>query len=445
MRNCFLFTTILLLTLGMASCDDDNSSSPATSTPESSLCERTGGVPDGDGCACNGVKCTSAKWCGSNGKCDGGTTMTSDLLCIATGGEVRGNRCACGGTECAQGVLCSLLSKECSQNAAPSVSFADLCAFTGGTMQDGHCRCGETICTGQALCAKDGTCSVEAGEAHGTSCTNDENDVGQLRTCTAEGCTTAPCTLDDGTKVSCDGNACGTCRNYVSSCQNNADGAGVVSMCRAGRIQELYTCEGGLSCLKKDCTETGCVGEIWCGECHDGDFVCKNGNVPPDTSLKTDLKDPDNYPKIKVPQGTIVGMRDKCIDGKWVHLALDDPENCYFGYLKDDKEEYPHIDVNGKTIVMVWNYNSYGQEQTKYSLAACSDDGVHCGECAYSFSYCSLMTEYTCHDGKLLEQPCNYVNGTNPGCNSGNACYPASTAAYCSGTQCQNCKSICNW
>ena len=309
-------------------------------------------------------------------------------------------------------------------------------------MDGDYCKCGDETCEKDKLCASDGKCSKEVSPVEYIFCTNDNNFHGQLQECNGSECTTKPC-LDEetGNPVSCNGNVCGKCLDYVSSCENNEEGNGVVYMCQGGQKQPLYTCSEGVSCLKKDCTETGCAGETWCGECHEGEFVCKNGNVPENTRLETN----DGF--IDVPVGTIIGMRSKCIDGKWKQLALDDRENCYYGYLNSaESDKYPQITVNGKQIVTVWSYNSNGLVSDRYSLAACAEDGVNCGECSYSFSYCSNQKYYTCNNGKVLELTCEYSDSNgNTGCYSGNSCYKASTAGYCKGTSCQNCKSICNW
>jgi hypothetical protein len=303
-------------------------------------------------------------------------------------------------------------------------------------------------CGAGVLCnTVNGKCATEPAPVVAANCTNNEDGVGQLRICDGGNCTTKPCALEDGTQVSCkgDGSACGDCLDYVSSCENNEDGVGVVSICRGGQKSQLFECDGGHSCLKKDCADTGCANEVLCGECHEGEFVCKNGNVPENTRLETY----DGF--IDVPAGTITGMRSKCIDGQWTKLALDNPENCYFGYLNSNKNsedfaKYPQITVNTRQIVTVWNYDSNGLDSTKYSLAACADDGVNCGECAYSFSYCSGDKWYSCNEGRVLPLPCQYSdNNGNVGCYAGNSCYGYSTDGYCKGTACQNCKSICNW
>ena len=444
MNHKWLLGIIIGSCLGIIACDED--STPSDTGNSLNLCEKTGGTLDGSNCICGGETCQDAKWCAPNGKCSTDTEITSDMLCVLSGGQAKNNKCVCDGVECDDGVLCNLNTKKCPQSQPAQVTFADLCIHSGGTMLEDKCKCGDETCETNKICDSEGKCSNNVTPDLNTTCTNDEDYVGWLNKCTGSDCQKIKCEIDvDGQKipVSCKGNQCGECHDYVSSCENNEDGNGVVSMCRGGQKNVLFECNDGNSCLKKDCAENGCANEILCGECHDGKFICKNGNVPENTKL-------EGYENIiDVPAGTITGMRSKCIDGKWTSLALDDRENCFFGYLdaktSEDFAKYPQITVNDNQIVTVWNYSSNGQVANKYSLAACSEDGENCGECAYSFSYCSGQKWYTCNKGKVLEMPCQNSDNGFVGCYSSNSCYQNSTESYCKGTSCQNCKSICNW
>ena len=447
MKKSLFAATFLLASLGVWACDDDDSSSGSTAiAPQTfdALCESSGGTFANSRCVCAGVTCDSGDLCNADTKAcpihvDPDQFKTA---CTESGGTPDGSVCTCDGKRCAAWQLC--VSNKCPEPAKPA--FSQLCSYSGGVMSGSLCRCDGEDCEDGMLCnTQNGKCPNRPVSPGESGCTNDANGVGQLRTCTADGCTTQPCELDDGTKVSCRGNACGTCLNYVSSCENGADGNGIVYMCRDGQKKPLYTCSDGVSCLNIDCADTGCIGVEWCGECHEGDFVCKNGNVPENTKLAT-------YDSIvNVPAGTITGMRSKCVDGKWKQLALDDPENCYYGYLNsrqgtEDFAKYPQITVNGRQIVSVWNYDSSGLVSTQYSLAACAENGVDCGECAYSFSYCSNQKWYTCNNGRVLELACqNTDQHGNAGCATANSCYAYSTESYCKGDSCQNCKAICNW
>ncbi len=265
-------------------------------------------------------------------------------------------------------------------------------------------------------------------------CRNNADFIGEILTCNG----TKFEKTDDCEGTSCDGDKCGECVNYTRKCINSEDVAsedfrrGSIYICKEGKWDMRYSCDNSCDYDKIDGGD--------CGECMNGDFKCENGNVPEDTKLF-------NYDGsvTTVPAGFITGFRSQCVDGKWKKLALDDPENCYFGHLQSE-DDLPYARINGRDIISVYLYDSNGSSTNrKYKLAMCKDD-VNCGECLYSFSYCSNTTFATCYKGEVMTQTCGYSDSNgNSGCYTANSCYRASTANYCNGTQCQNCKAICNW
>jgi hypothetical protein len=226
--------------------------------------------------------------------------------------------------------------------------------------------------------------------------------------------------------------------NYTRKCINSEDVAsedfrrGSVYICKEGKWDMRYSCDNSCDPYKIDGGD--------CGECMNGDFKCENGNVPEDTTLF-------NYDgsTMTVPKGFITGFRSQCVDGKWKKLALDDPENCFFGHVQSE-DDLPSASVGSRDVISVYAYDSNGSSTNRqYKLAMCKDE-VNCGKCLYSFSYCSGSTFATCYKGEVMTQTCAYSDSNgNSGCYTNNSCYPASTANYCNGTQCQNCKAICNW
>ena len=441
------FLIFVGLGLVWAGCNDENSS---PSVNDQNLCEQTGGTLQDNKCVCGGETCTDAKWCDSNGKCSTDTKLTPDLLCAASGGQAKNNKCVCSDVECDEGVLCNLVTKKCAQTKSQpaQVTFADLCIHSGGTMSEDKCKCGDETCDKDKICDGDGKCSKDTTADTYTICVNDENYVGWINQCTGSDCQKTKCEIDiNGTKnpVSCNGNQCGTCLNYTNNCENDSEheNVGVVYSCREGQKIKVKTCEGGFSCISQTCKDISCADEVFCGECVEGSFKCEMGNVPEDTVLLN-----ADSSTIKVPKGFITGFRSKCINGRWKKLALGDKENCYYGHVQDYvasriPERYkniPRIELDNRDIVTVWGYDSSGNHAGKeYFLAACADDGINCGECMFSFAYCSYDQWYFCHEGKVIKTLCS------EGCSTNSSCTKSSTTPYCNGTQCQNCKSICNW
>ncbi len=406
-----------------------------------SLCEGTGGTLDGFICTCSGEKCAPGLWCDITGKCATGQELSADALCVASGGVAQDGKCVCSGETCAAGALCNLDTKKCPQSAINDTTFADLCTVSGGEMAGEFCKCAGEICAAERICTADGVCSTEDAPETTTTCINGPNYVGMLRTCIGEACTVKECSVkmgDNDVPVSCSGTTCGTCLNYKTTCEDDTDPAkgGSIFTCREGKKVLIRECENNFSCLAKTCSDPGCAGELLCGECHEGEFRCENGNVPENFNYLN-----HSGANITLPQGFITGMRSKCIGGQWQKLALDDPENCFFGHLPDNK--LPSIKVGTEDIVTVYGYNSYGSSTgRKYAVSSCMEDGINCGECTYSFAYCSGSKYYTCLKGRVEESLCQGSGGM---CYSNNSCYAYSTDAYCTGNSCQNCKSICNW
>ena len=152
-------------------------------------------------------------------------------------------------------------------------------------------------------------------------CRNNADFIGEILTCNG----TKFEKTDDCEGTSCDGDKCGECVNYTRKCINSEDVAsedfrrGSIYICKEGKWDMRYSCDNSCDYDKIDGGD--------CGECMNGDFKCENGNVPEDTKLF-------NYDGsvTTVPAGFITGFRSQCVDGKWKKLALDDPENCYFGH-----------------------------------------------------------------------------------------------------------------
>ncbi|GEM_PF-5686187 len=409
---------------GMMACDDD----PEPSNPGKvlSLCEGTGGTLEGDACVCSGEKCADAKWCDSNGKC--GSSSTNPDICADCPNTCPGTsecpKCECQepGTpcNCETCPTCTTSCDECPNNCDACGPKCEQCS--------GACdACGPKCDECPNDCSK---CTTPTTEP---ACKNNDKGIGQCKD--IENCENDVCKEN----ASCAGSEkCGECRNYETKCENDKDGNGIIYSCREGAWVEVKTC-GNVSCLAlaeckdedKPCTH---IDEPICGECQEGAFKCEDGNVPEDFSYF-------DYSGVKftIPQGFIIGMRSKCVNGKWEKLALDDHENCFYGHLP--KEELPTYKLDTKDIVTVYGYDSRGATNGKeYRVSACLEDGINCGECFYSFSYCSNDTSLTCRKGKVEQSNC--PTGM---CATSNACFPSSTTAYCNGDSCQNCKSICNW
>ena len=268
-------------------------------------------------------------------------------------------------------------------------------------------------------------------------CRNNADFIGEILTCNG----TKFEKTDDCEGTSCDGNKCGECVNYTRKCINSEDVAsedfrkGSVYICKEGKWGVRYSCD-------KSC-DTGKIDGGDCGECMEGDYKCEMGNVPKDTVLKKLA----SGEILTVPEGFITGLRSKCVEGKWVKLELDDPENCFVGHLTESELIANGYAVNvgsRKNVITVYNYDTTPHPRNKYGLTMCKDD-VECGKCSYTFSLCSGNRYATCYKGEVLDEYCSYTSGNNAMCATGNSCYPYSTIAYCQGSSCQNCKSICDW
>ena len=422
MRNQWIVIALLGACLGITACDDDPS--PSETGNKLSLCEQTGGTLDGDACVCSGEKCADAKWCDSKGKCSSGSATDPDVCANCP------NNCPatpeCPKCECKEpGEPCTC--DECPNNCDACGPKCEQCSTCDEC--DPKCdACGPKC----EECPNDcSTCPPT--EPPEPACKNNDKGIGQCKD--IENCESNVCKKN----ASCAGSEkCGECRNYETKCENGEDGNGVIYTCREGAWVETKTCES-VSCLALDECEdkdTPCthIDEKICGECMEGSFKCEDGNVPEDFSYF------DYYgAKFTLPQGFIIGKRSKCIHGKWEPLKIDDPENCFYGHLP--KDQLPTYTLGTKDIITVYGYDSNGKTTGReYRVSACQEDGINCGECFYSFSYCSNRTSLTCRKGKVEKSTC-----PTDMCATSNTCYPSSTTAYCNGDSCQNCKSICNW
>ena len=378
----YMMIALLGACIGIMACDED--SAPSNPGIVSSLCEGTGGTLDGDACVCSGEKCAEAKWCDANGKCGSGSGTGPDICADCPNNGTGTSMCP----KCEGIKSCEECPNDCSKCSSPTEP----------------------------------------------ACKNNDKGIGQCKD--IENCDNSVCKEN----ASCAGSEkCGECRNYETKCENDDSGKGVIYTCREGAWVKVKTC-GDVSCLAladcndedKPCTH---IDEPICGECQEGAFKCEDGNVPEDTTYF------DYYgEKFTIPKGFITGMRSKCINGKWEKLDLDDPENCFYGHLKRD--QYPTYRLGTKDIVTVFGYDSNGHTNDReYRVSACQEDGIKCGECYYSFSYCSDRTSLTCRKGKVEESTCP----SGGMCATSNSCFPANTTAYCTADSCQNCKSICNW
>ena len=421
----YMIIALLGACIGITACDED--SAPSSPGKVSSLCEGTGGTLDGGACVCSGEKCADAKWCDSNGKC--GSSSTKPDICAdcpnTSPGTSECPKCECQDPakpcNCEPCPTCTTSCEECPNNCDACGPKCEQC--TGACDECGP-KCDE--------CPND--CSKCSSPTPEPACKNNDKGIGQCKD--IENCENSVCKAN----ASCAGSEkCGECRNYETRCENDKDGKGVIYTCREGAWVKVKTC-GDVSCLAlaeckdedKPCTH---IDEPICGECQEGAFKCEDGNVPEDTTYF------DYYgEKFTIPKGFITGMRSKCVNGKWKKLDLDDPENCFYGHLK--REQYPTYKLGTKDIVTVFGYDSNGHTNDReYRVSACREDGINCGECYYSFSYCSDKTSLTCRKGKVEESTCP----SGGMCATSNSCFPANTTAYCTADSCQNCKSICNW
>ena len=397
------------------------------------------------------VACYEESSSGSNNNTDDDKSFSA--LCVNSGGVLDEDSCVCGGIKCDAGDLCNTNTKACPVHVS-SDPFKQACTESGGTPDGSVCTCGGEKCAAFQLCV-DNKCPKQTEPAQPTeytTCINDDNSVGWLNKCKGSDCEKTKCEVDvKGTKtpVSCHGNQCGSCLNNVNTCENNSDHeqAGELYSCREGQKIKIRTCKDNVSCLEKTCQDSSCIDEALCGECAEGSFKCENGNVAEDTVVF-----PYSGAAVKISKGFITGLRSKCIHGRWTKLALDDKENCNYLNLKFNEfypEQYPdmpHIDVGNKTVLTVFGYNYRGSfEGQNYYLAMCADDGVNCGECLYSFSYCSDRTHWACKNGRIETEQCPSLTETQGFCATNNTCFPPNTSAYCASDSCQNCKSICNW
>ncbi len=267
-------------------------------------------------------------------------------------------------------------------------------------------------------------------------CRNTPDFIGEIFTCNG----TKFEKTDDCEGTSCDGDKCGECVNYTRKCINSEDVAsedfrrGSIYICKEGKWDMRYGCD-------KSCDPDKIDGGD-CGECMEGDYKCEIGNIP---SGGIKLKD-YNDDTISISGGTITGFRSHCENGRWRTLDFSEEGSCYYGKYKDVPSQFI-IDVNGRDVTTIFNYTSSPIPSTKYYLATCSDDGINCGECAYSFRYCSGDKWYTCKNGKVDESFCYYQSSSSSSymCYETGNCYRPSTANYCNSDACQNCKGICNW
>ena len=453
----WMMIALLGACFGMIACNDD----PEPSNPGkvSSLCEGTGGTLDGVACVCSGEKCADAKWCDSNGKC--GSSSAKPDICSDCPNTSPGTS-ECPKCECKDPQPCNCIMPACPTSCEECPNNCDECGpkceqCSGACDECGpkcdecgpkcdECgpkcdECGSKCDECEPKCDECGPkcdecpndCSKCTPPTTEPACKNNDKGIGQCKD--IENCENDVCKEN----ASCAGSEkCGECRNYETKCENDKDGNGIIYSCREGAWVEVKTC-GNVSCLAlaeckdedKPCTH---IDEPICGECQEGAFKCEDGNVPEDFSYFD-----YSGAKFTIPQGFIIGMRSKCVNGKWEKLALDDHENCFYGHLP--KDQLPTYKLDTKDIVTVYGYDSRGATNGKeYRVSACQEDGINCGECFYSFSYCSNDTSLTCRKGKVEKSNC--PTGM---CATSNACYPSSTTAYCNGDSCQNCKSICNW
>ena len=396
----------------------------------------------------------------SSGSDNNGDPKSFSSLCANSGGEFKDGLCVCSGKTCDAGVLCNAETKSCPVQD-PDACKSE-CERYCGTKEGDTCNCADVCesCKTCPICEKcpdSQTCDKCPDPETVRVCindiaVNDQKIAGQLREYTGAEYKSTSCTAEDGTTpVSCSGDKCGECLNYETKCVDDPVKGGTIYICQEGqwvpKIECTITddsnpsadptpvsCRELKKCEDKDmpCTH---LNENICGECINGDFKCEDGNVPEDFSYFA-----YDSTRFTIPQGFIIGMRSKCINGKWEKLAIDDSENCFFGDRPDS--ELPSVKVGTKDVVTVFGYDSYGHSTGReYRVSMCAADGKSCGTCFYSFSYCSNRDLYTCRKGEVEKSTCS--NGD--GCATGNTCYPSSTKAYCNGDSCQNCKSICNW
>lgn len=144
-------------------------------------------------------------------------------------------------------------------------AFSLSCVISGGKYNDSRCICSNTPCSKGVICEGNGQCDGIEFECNGaeTKCTDDENSIGQLRSCSNG-------QLGDATacpnNVSCtkDGTKCGNCKNgdIKNSCKTNEEGIGEYSICQDGDWSTV------------ECDGSSCKGDT-CGDCKNGAMRCE--------------------------------------------------------------------------------------------------------------------------------------------------------------------------